>query len=435
MPPLTLTDHQQAALEPLFEFLDGPPGAFVLTGSAGTGKTTLLQTLCEELTDDERRFQLLAPTGRAARVLQRRTGFSARTAHSHLYTPEPLEKRPGVRLIRKPDMGDNLDVIIIDEASMVPAATSIDNTFVVAHSLLDDLFDEARRNDAHLVFVGDPCQLPPVGEPSSRALEPEFLADRYYCPTGFANLHEVLRQAAGSEVLDVATSLRDRMAGDESAEATLPRLEGLRSAIANYTEAAGDGDYTQAVLLAYTNRSVFRMNAAVRRRFGRGPALEPGDLVVTERDAWADGQLVPRAELYAVEAVEPRPEFAGLRFAQVSLTPVASDLPPVEGPAILDTLEDERGAISPEQEHALWAKAIDMNSAFKDSKRASDDEHVGALRLRYGFALTVHKAQGGEWDEVFLDPFVPRQADPEQRLRWFYTAVTRAVKRCWVIGR
>ena len=214
----------------------------------------------------------------------------------------------------------------------------------------------------------------------------------------------------------------------------LPRVGSLRRAIARYAEVVSDGDYADAVMLAYTNKSVYRMNRAVRRALGRGPLLEAGDLVVTERDAWADGQLVPRAELYAVESVDPQPEFAGLQFAQVALTPVASDLSPVEGLAILDTLDDLRGGISTEKEQALWARAIDVNAAFKDSKRPSDDKYVGALRLRYGYALTVHKAQGGEWEQVFLDPFVPNVVDPEQRLRWYYTAITRASERCWVVG-
>ncbi|HEX7070893.1 MAG TPA: AAA family ATPase [Rhodothermales bacterium] len=431
---IRLTDHQSHALDALLAFLDGQPGAFVLTGSAGTGKTTLLKALCEELEDTERRFQLLAPTGRAARVLQRRTGFSARTAHSHLYTPEPLEKRPGVRLIRKSELGEETDVIVVDEASMVAAAVAADNTFVVANALLDDLFDEARRHAAHLVFVGDPCQLPPVGEVSSRALDPAFLRDRYGCRTDSAHLHEVLRQSAGSDVLEAATALRDRMEGDEFAEFALPRMS-TRESIAAVADAVTEGDFSRSVLLAYTNRSVFRMNAAVRRRLGRGSGLEPGDLVVTERDGWADGRLVPRAELFVVDFVEPRPEFAGLRFAQVTLAPVASDLPPVEGLALLDTLDDERGAITPEQEHALWARAIDDNATFKGSKRPSDDPYVGALRLRYGYALTVHKAQGGEWSDVYFDPFVPRVVDPDQRLRWFYTAITRASESCRVIAQ
>src|SRR5690606_963854 len=257
----------------------------------------LLKVLCEELEESERRFQLLAPTGRAARVLQRRTGFNARTAHSHLYTPEPLEKRPGVRLIRKSELGEDMEVIVVDEASMVAAA--VDNTFVVWNSRLDDLFDEARRHAAHLVFVGDPCQLPPVGETSSHALEPDFLRERYGYRTASAHLHDVLRQAADSDVLEAATALRDRMEGDVFAEFKLPRTSS-REAIGALANAVSDGDFARTVLLAYTNRSVFRQNMAVRRRLGRGSGLESGDLVVTERDGWADGRLVPHAELFAV---------------------------------------------------------------------------------------------------------------------------------------
>ena len=432
---LTLTRHQEQALERLLAFTDGPRGAFVLTGSAGTGKTTLLRAACEALVEADREVLLLAPTGRAARVLQQRTGFAARTAHSHLYTPEPLEKRMGVRLIRKPESDGRTDVIVIDEASLVAAQVSGEGSFVVANSLLDDLMEEADRHDAHIVFVGDPCQLPPVGEPTSYALQGSFLADRFRVRTESVHLHEVLRHAEDSDILTAATVLRDRMEGVEGPPVSLPHFAHTAAAVADYVETVSAADYARAVMLAYTNRTVFRLNERARRLLGRTQVLCAGDLVITDRESWADGTRVPRAELFEVTAVDPEPEFAGLRFAHVEISPISTDLAPVSGLALLDTLEDDRGAITAAQEQKLWAQAIDTNPAFKASLRTPDDPHVSAFRLRYGYALTVHKAQGGEWDRVYLDPFVPRVVDASQRLRWQYTALTRAARSCFLVGR
>ena len=436
---LTLTPHQQDAHDALFDFLFRPPGAFVLTGSAGTGKTTLLRAICESLEEEDLAPRLLAPTGRAARVLRRRTGFDARTAHSHLYVPEPLKDRPGVRLVRKADLGRRIDALIIDEASMVASRMPSDSQFLTAFALLDDLVDEALRNEAHLVFVGDPCQLPPVGEEHSVALRPDLLAERYGLTTGAVQLEEVMRQMEGSDVLIAATALRDALSGRPAPAPDLPRLPHGDRAVRHYletieSEPRTNGDVPRAVMLAYTNRTVFDLNRSVRAELDLVRVLVPGDVVVTDRDAWAEGRLVPRAETYVVEDVQPAPDFAGLHFAEVHLTSAADDLPDVAGLALLETLLDPHGKLSPQQEMHLFSEAKRQNAVFRTSHLVWDDPFVSAIRLRYGHALTVHKAQGGEWEHVYLDPFVPRAVQPAEAIRWRYTALTRAACHCYLIG-
>ena len=431
---LPLTEQQQAVLEALCAFVAGPERAFVLTGSAGTGKTTLLRAACAAFEQQDRTVQLLAPTGRAAQVLRRRTGYPTRTVHSFLYVPEPLQDRPGVRMVRKGLFAEQADVIIVDEASLLPRHRTRSEHFVMAASLLDDLIDTARRSEAHLVFVGDPNQLPPVGETTAAALQPALLAEAYGLPTGGAHLDEVLRQAAGSPVLQAAMALRDALGGGPCRLPTLPQCRTRRSAVEHYLSAVAEERYDRATMLAYTNRSVCELNRRVRARLGLRERLVPGDLVVTDRDGWADGRLVPRAESYLVTEVRPAPPLAGLHFARVHLRPVAEDGHGVEGLALLDTLAGERGQIGHEKEMALFAAACKHNTAYRRTGRASDDAYAGALRLRYGHALTVHKAQGGEWPQVYVEPYVSPMVEWATALRWRYTALTRAVDEAIVVG-
>jgi exodeoxyribonuclease-5 len=432
---VTLTPHQSSALKKLTTFLLGKPGAFVLTGSAGTGKTTLLRHACAALEKRQREVQLLAPTGRAARVLADRTALSARTIHSHLYTPEPLKGRPGIRLVRKGLFAETPDVLIVDEASMISARRNQDDeTFVAPAALLDDLMGEAERTGAHIVFVGDPCQLPPVLEDRSVALTPDALHDAYGVRVGHAHLSEVMRQADGSQVLAVATALRDRI---EGAKPRIPRLRSIRwedDAIDEYLAAVRDDAYDQATMLAFMNKSVFRLNGKIRQRLRLRGTLVEGDLVVTERDGYADRELVPRATQYLVEDVRSAEDLAELPFAVAALRSL-DDGKKIRAHVLLPVLQSPTCSLEHEEEMALFLELQRRNPTMDQSQEPPDDPYAGALRLRYGHALTVHKAQGGEWPRVFLDTFVPNTVGTDMRLRWTYTALTRAASEVTLVGR
>src|SRR5690606_7224316 len=137
---------------------------------------------------------------------------------------------------------------------------------------------------------------------------------------------------------------------------------------------------------------------------------------------------------FVVASVAPAADFAGLRFAHVRLVPSGEGASDVEGLALMDTLADARGTLCSEQEQALFVAALMRNRTFRETRKASDDPYVGALRLRYGYTLTVHASQGNEWPCVYLDPYVPPLVEREQALRWRYTAITRAASRCFLIG-
>lgn len=423
---LELTAHQREAFLAATAFLGKPKRfqAFVLTGSAGTGKTTLLNALADYLEAVKQSYALMAPTGRASRVLAARTGRPTRTVHSHLYVPEPLSDRPGVRLVRKPYDFEPPSVLIIDEASLIASQTGGSDSFEVGTPLLADLVHEAERTRAQLIFVGDPCQLPPVGETTSVALDVEQLQRTYRLSCQAAHLWEVLRQQEGSVVLDAATSLRDQLEGKETPFPKVPTVS-LSRAIEGYQRLLDKGDYREAVFLAYRNADVHLMNQRVRAALGFTGVLAAGDLVVTERDGWSAGELVPRSEPYLVKEVLPSESFADCSFAFVKLQPLDGGSE-ISGLALLDTLTNDRGQIPYERERELFASAATRNDEFRLTRKPADDPHVGALRLRYGYALTVHKAQGGEWPVVFMDDYVPKVVDPESGVRWRYTAATRA---------
>ncbi len=432
---LILTPHQKAALKKLMTFLLGRPGAFVLTGSAGTGKTTLLRQACEAIAGREREAQLLAPTGRAARVLTEKTGITAKTIHSHLYTPEPLKGRPGIRLVRKGMFAETPDVLIVDEASMISARRSTDDEmFVAPAALLDDLMGEVERTGAHVVFVGDPCQLPPVMEDASAALDPGRLRDAYGIRTGHAHLSEVMRQAKGSLVLDAATVLRDRIEGDKAKMPRIPTIRWEDDAIDEYLDVVRGQNYERATMLAFMNKSVFRLNQKIRTRLKLGGTLVEGDLVVTERDGYAGQTLVPRATQYVVQSIQPAEDMVELKFADVRLISL-DDGSTVRAHVLLDVLQDPRCALDHEREMDLFIELNRRNPTMGQSQEPPDDPYAGALRLRYGHALTVHKAQGGEWPHVFVDTFVPNTVPNDTRLRWTYTALTRAAEGVTLVGR
>ncbi len=460
-----LTPSQATALKAARAFLSGTATAFALTGAAGTGKTTLVEKIVALARDSGRAVHLVAPTARAARVLRRRSGHTATTAHSHLYTVEPLKGRPGFRLHRKPNADTTPTLLVVDEASMVPSRPTTDgDLFHSGSSMLDDLLAHVRSGPrgSQVLFVGDACQLPPVGERASLALDADVLAERFRIATAHAELIQIVRQADGSPILGAAHRLRaalDEAEGDGTLDLPrldLPRLRGFNAHVRAYLDASDGGtDPEGAVLLAYANRSTQMFNRDVRALRGLSGDLAAGDLVVLEADAWRAGDAagtpsLRRGEPYHVREVGVRvEEVAGLRFVRAvierALPAEATGTAEAQTHAAqthaaqthealvsLDSITADKG-LSAEQELAIYGERRAKNPAFRLSGHPKDDRYVGALRFRFGYALTVHKAQGGEWATVVVDPWVHRSHEgTREHVRWLYTAVTRARERCFV---
>lgn len=439
--PRAWTPSQQEALDKARAFFAGEGDAFVLDGPAGTGKTTLLDQILDDV-PSFRSVHLAAPTARAARVLRQKTGRSASTLHRLLYTVKPLENRPGFRCIAKPNEDTARTLVVVDEASMVAARRPHgEDLFEATRSLLEDLLAYVRSGTGggQVLFVGDPRQLPPVGETFSAALCTDTLRGAHGLTVGDARLVEVVRQAEGSPVLDAAGRLRDALdTNGPMPTLALPTMHRWNAAVPAFLDWT-DGATTPyaAVHLAYANKSAQGFNADVRAALGRTNPLERGDLVTLDADAWVqvtgdDGlytRTVGRGTAYEVLDVgRDQARQADLTFCTATLRACGEpDAPAVTHRVCLDHLHATGPGLSMEQELALYAHAMGTNPDFRAEPHPKNDEWVGALRLRFAYAMTVHKAQGSEWAHVQVNPWMhSKLAGTPEHLRWLYTAVTRA---------
>ena len=426
----TPTPEQAKVLQQLFQFV--APFAtdefFILRGAAGTGKTTLVQALVDHLRREEIAFRIAAPTARAAKIIGGKTGEPARTLHSLIYKPERLPDSPVIRLNRKDNLLTERAIYIVDESSMIADRAAGSESFVTDGTLLRDFLAYVRQGHPQnrILFIGDAYQLPPVGSDFSPALNAGYLRRELGLQGREAELSEVLRQREGSPILQQAQRIREAI----EAGRRIPPFdcEQLPNAYAAADHFAGQFDSRQLdriTFIAYTNRDVDFLNRQVRQRLGlAGARLSTGDVVLLEA-TWMDReQTLYRGETGVVQSVEPGvEEFAELHFATATVHfPNAGD----EGlnirtKVLLESLDHPNGQIGSKAENLLYSETMRRNRRFRNSLRVTDAPFLGAMRLRHAFAVTGHKAQGGEWEQVLLHPYCRAEA-----LQWRYTAVTRA---------
>lgn len=426
----TPTPEQARVLSELIAFANpaSDADAFLLTGAAGTGKTSLVQALTAHLQARDMPFRIAAPTARAAQVIASKTGMEARTLHSLIYLAEPLPNGPGVNLTLKSIRLDRPVLYIVDEASMISDEVPGSDFFVSAEPVLSDFvrFMRAAHPQCKVLFLGDVYQLPPVGSLLSPALDADYLRKRLQLRVREAELTQVLRQREGSVILDNAAALRECFrSGQPFKMVQCEHLASQDEAVRAYASRFDPQRMDAVALIAFTNKDVNRLNEQVRQRLGFGPApLSAGDVVVLDANRWSRTGSLFRGETGIVEQTGQVEEFAGLRFQQLTVAFYANgDKVRVQAPALLDVLESEKGGLDRKTENRLYSEVMRTNAAFRRSKDPADDPHLSALRLRYGYAITGHKAQGGEWDCVILHPYY-RKDD----YRWLYTSLTRARK-------
>lgn len=459
---MKLTTEQKQALAALQQFIrTSGTRVFVLNGQAGTGKTTMVKAIVKWLADNKYTPVLLATTGRAAKVLADKTEGEARTLHSHIYTFDDIrgsdtsgqdawESSTG-QLILDFGIRDNLfksisHVYIVDEASMISHEISEDTHTAKfgTGSLLDDFM--AFTNPNKVLFVGDSCQLPPVSTtPFSGALDTSFLSSRYGIRCTSFTLREILRQQADHEILRMAADFRRGIERD--AFVKYPKLVVNRNrpqqtklhtdeaALLNaYVQAVRKNGFNRQVMLSNSNWKCQELNRRVRTSLQKSGILEEGDLLMVVQNSY----VVPLVNGDQVEvlSVLEYGHRAGLHFLKVEVKTVHSG---VIYPTLLiaDLLQNDQPSLTP---NAFKALMIDFDQRMRNLgiRRKSEayvnammsDPYLNALRAKYGYAITCHKAQGGEWPEVFLlihkSIFGMRGAS---LYRWFYTALTRAKEK------
>lgn len=475
-PPTTAkpSPGQELALAEFAKALASSNECFILQGGAGTGKTRMIQWLVARATDAGRSVALLAPTGRAARVLSDRTGLVASTIHSRIYAFDRLETespqqadREGEHIFAfaRRDVVPGSDLLIVDEASMVGDRLHPEGTLRFGTGrLLSDLIAVARESilrSRHrglcLVFVGDPAQLPPVGENLSPALDEDYLAREHGLGCVKCELTEVLRQAADSAVLKQATAVRESIRARQFNRLNIGASESgevQESPISEVLEAAVSAHQCgrSHAIIVYSNASALDLNLAARQRlWGDGEALpRVGDLLLVNRNALLydlfNGDLVHAVQVASKSVMrsimlrgEPGPVELQFREATVRQETVTGQFSERKVLMLENLLTSRERDISPLEQRALFVDFVKRNRQLRPGSREftlalRDDPYFNALQVKYGYALTCHKAQGGEWESVSVDFGVSRGQRNEEFFRWTYTAITRTKRVLRVVN-
>lgn len=461
---MELTQQQQTVFDKIKEFMDSDASVFILRGYAGTGKTTMVKVIADYLAQS-RSVRLMAPTGRAARVLFQKTGHMAYTIHKSIYAKAcVLSKKVKdvadsefkfVFPILQYEQGGNI-VAIVDEASMVCSRKIEHELFVFGtDNLMEDLLTFVRPEfGGKVIFVGDPAQLPPVGEPHSNALRADFFKERGLKVVE-VELTEVLRQKGDSIILKNAMMIRDLLKKEkrnnlvfeekEDDVETVPSGEFLNK----YLEYRKQSSRQDSVVICYSNKSANRYNKDIRTSlYGGDVPLRVNDIVLITQNNYRlgrmNGEFVPilevgartqqSAPVYAQIGSEKKRIVVTINFVQVTV-PDANNVP-MTCMLIEDLLTSDKATISIDENRALYINFCMRNPHLKQGTEEfadalMSDVYYNAIRAKYGYAVTGHKCQGGEWGKVFVD-YTDRTGLDDDSLRWAYTATTRAQKTLYV---
>lgn len=470
---MILTTEQAQALEEMKSFVAAPEeNIFILKGYAGTGKTTLLSVLLDYLDSQRISYDLMAPTGRAAKVMRDKLKRGASTIHSRIYKYEAAievkdEQKNVVyhRLYYAVDEARYGSVIIVDEGSMVSIKKQLDEIYVMGSgSLLEDIltYADVRSRRAKVIFVGDPAQLPPVGENEPIALQRETFESRGL-RVKESWLREVVRQASGSLILANATQMRrfieegHGVVMPEYDDHSFQQVEAL-DLLSCYFQLFPKSNLDNGPIIAYSNRSCLELNQAIRERyFPNRPNVTEGDKLLVVKN----NQLHNLVNGDFVEVVWASPTTesytASLKEGNVTLTfrdlQIKTDEGVYQVKILDDLLSSPQASITSSEGKALFqkvrrdayrywrqskGKVVPMPKDEKVSMPEEEyqrfmraDKYFNALHCKYGYAVTCHKSQGGEWDTVLVD-YEGRNQTSVDAMRWAYTATTRARQHCIV---
>ena len=429
---------------------------FLLCGYAGTGKTTLISALVRTMEQLQRKTVLLAPTGRAAKVFSSYSGKSAHTIHKWIYRQKSILDSSRFELMENRSSNT---LFIVDEASMISNGGTSN---FGSGALLDDLVEFVYSGTGcSLLLLGDSAQLPPVGETLSPALSTQYM-EGLYLQVHALEMTQVMRQLDGSGILLNATMLRESICRGESGCLPSIRLVGF----ADVCRVQGDelieaieGCYSdvgtdETIILCRSNKRANVYNEGIRRRIlYREEELNRGDMLMMVKNNYywreklgkedktllekidfiANGDL---AEIVRVGGVE---EMYGFRYADVTLSMLDYDNCELDVKIMLDTLTSESPSLTREENERLftevWNDYPEIRSKRKRMETIRNNPYYNALQVKYGYAVTCHKAQGGQWKRVFVDQgYVTEDMMTQDYYRWLYTAFTRATEKLYLVN-
>ncbi|MEE2700390.1 MAG: AAA family ATPase [Bacteroidota bacterium] len=446
--PFTTTSEQDKIITNIADFVAtiGNKSIFILKGYAGTGKTTLVATLVKSLPILGKRSVLMAPTGRAAKVLAKYSKKSASTIHKKIYWIRT--NKNGNTFISLKENTHSNTIFIVDEASMIPENS--DKGFG-NRSLLDDLIRYVYDgNDCKLILIGDTAQLPPVHLDISPALDEEKLELTYNKQVICKELTQVVRQKNDSLILENATTLRNQIVNtDYSYPKLVTNTEVIRLNNGEDLQDALESIYsnegvTAATVLCRSNKRANLYNQQIRAKIRcQEHEISAGDMLMVVRNNyyWLDDSskagFIANGDIVEVVRITDRIERYGFRFAKASIQMV--DYPSEQGLDVillLETLTSQSPAITYEQyQHLYQEVAKDYKGEKGLNKKIKEDEFFNALQIKFSYAITCHKSQGGQWENVFVDlGYFNEDMLDKSYLRWLYTAITRASKKIYLIN-
>lgn len=454
--PYVPTEGQEKLIQQLSSFIldNDPRGLFLLKGYAGTGKTTLVSALVSVLPIIKKKSVLLAPTGRAAKILASYSGKQAHTIHRYIYfiTTDQSGK---FKMVLKKNKHKNT-IFIVDEASMIPDGLSMQQYVATTRSLLEDLFNfvYSAEENCKLILIGDSAQLPPVGLDISPALDEEYLKSSFGTTLHPFELKEVVRQSLESGILANATKLRDLLANEKYNPPffsvknfkDIKRINGQELEDALNTAYSNFGP-ENTIVITRSNKRANIYNQQIRYRIlYREEEISSGDLMMVVKNNYfwlpeksaagfiANGDVI---EILRITKIE---EMYGFQFADVVIRLLDyPNEPDMDVKIILDTLMAESPALSKSENNRLFEEVMkdyeDLPSRRKRLDKLKENPYFNALQVKFSYALTCHKTQGGQWEQVFIDQaYFNENMLSREFMRWMYTAVTRASEQLYLVN-
>ncbi|MDR1742669.1 MAG: AAA family ATPase [Dysgonamonadaceae bacterium] len=450
--PYPLTHDQFSAIEKIADFLFSTESrpVFLLKGYAGTGKSSLIGSLVKVMSQYQQKTVLLAPTGRAAKVFSEHAGQQAFTIHKKIYRQKKFAEDQAVF-----SLSENLHkhtLFIVDEASMINNGSGESSLFGSGR-LLEDLIDYVYSGDGcRMLLLGDTAQLPPVKQDNSPALDKETLRSYSLVVKG-STLTEIVRQAEESGILKNATLLRNALSLNNISVYPKLKLDGYKDLkritgmelIEELSDAYRRDGMEETIVISRSNKRVNAYNNGIRNRvLYLEDELSPGDLLMITKNNyfWVNDlehiDFLANGEFVEVKRIRGCEEMYGFRFANVSLLHIDFNME-FDAKINLDALHSEVPSLTTEQNEKLFTAVIedyaDIPQKRKRYQKMKENPYFNALQVKYGYAVTCHKAQGGEWKNVFLDiGYIDKSYMGENFYRWLYTSITRSTQMLYLVN-
>ena len=451
--PYEPTPCQYALLQKVASFLTSDDGdILVVNGYAGTGKTAAIASVINAMAELEVKCVLLAPTGRSAKVLSSYAGRPASTIHKHIYRQKSFGTDGFGEFSLMPNKARNT-LFIVDEVSLIGIESGERGSAFGSGNLLEDLVAFVRSGvDCRLILVGDDAQLPPVGLDASPALSPEYMAG--IGGVSFATLTTVVRQEKGSGILENATTLRRKLAGGDEVigldelhleTRDFPDIESINGGelLDALADAYGKYGEDEVAVLCRSNKRAVRYNAGIRAQvLYREEQLVRGDKLMVVKNHYMEGlegtDYIANGDIVRLVKIHHFEERYGLHFADATLALPDYGNQEISSKVLLDTLLSESASLTYEQSNALYQGVLADYSHLTTKKKryeaVREDPFYSAIQLKYASAITCHKAQGGQWQCVFVDNPIWQDFLTADDLKWLYTAFTRAVEKLYLVN-